>query len=100
MEKNCHVEPIYKSSPVDQLRKADVATLMIRGMGCENCATRVRNSLLLLDEVYGVDVYFQMGLAEVRYNSQKIAASELVDAVARAGNDGHHQYRAELVASE
>lgn len=100
MEENCHVDPIYKSAAsADQLQKADITTLMISGMGCANCATRVRNSLLSLDEVYGVDVYLQMGLAEVRYNSQKIAASALLEAVARA-DDGHHQYRAELVASE
>ncbi len=100
MDENCHVEPIYKTASAEQIRKADIATLMIQGMGCENCATRVRNSLLALDDVYGVDVYLIMGLAEIRYNSQRITPSVLVEAIFRAGNDDRHQYRAVLVASE
>ncbi len=99
MEENCHVEPINKTATADQILKAESALLAVWGMGCPNCATRVRNSLLSMDKVYGVDMYLQMGLAEVRYNSQKIAASQLVDAVARAGNDVHHEYRAELVSA-
>ena len=69
-------------------------------MGCENCATRVRNSLLTLAGVYGVDVYLNMALAEVRYDSQKVSAENLVEAVSRAGNDGRHEYRAQLIAAE
>ena len=101
MDENCYVEPIYKNTASDnELRKADNALLAIRGMGCPNCATRVRNSLLSLDGVFGVDVYLNMALAEVRYDSEKISATELVGAVASAGNDGRHQYRAELIAAE
>jgi copper chaperone CopZ len=101
MDENCYVEPIYKNMvPVDQLQKADKATLIIWGMGCANCATRVRNSLLSLEGVYGVDVYLNMGIAEVSYEREKTAPKELVAAVTRAGNDGRHEYRAELVAME
>ena len=80
--------------------KADRATLVVWGMGCENRATRVRNSLLSLEGVYGVDVYLNMALAEVSYDREKISANEFVTAVSRAGNDGHHHYRAELLAAE
>jgi copper chaperone CopZ len=98
MDENCYVEPIYKNMvPVDQLQKADKATLIIWGMGCPNCATRVRNSLLSLE---GVDVYLNMGIAEVSYDREKTAPKELVAAVPRAGNDGRREYRAELVAME
>ena len=101
MDENCYVEPIYKNTPAaDRIQKADRATLAVRGMGCENCATRVRNGLLSLDGVYGADVYLNMALAEVSYDSKKISAVELVDAVSRAGNDGRHKYRAELIAAE
>ncbi len=101
MDENCYVEPIYKNmAAADQLQNADKATLIIWGMGCPNCATRVRNSLLLLEGVYGVDVYLNMSLAEVSYDREKLPATELVVAVARAGNDGRHEYRAELVAME
>lgn len=101
MDENCYIEPIYKSmAPADQLQKADKATLIVWGMGCSNCATRVRNSLLSLEGVYGVDVYLNMAVAEVSYDREKISAKELVVAVSRAGNDGRHEYRAELVAME
>src|SRR5574342_55950 len=100
MDENCYVEPIYKSASADQIRDADNALLAVWGMGCENCATRVRNSLLALEGVYGVDVYLNMALAEVRYDSQKLPAEMLVEAVSRAGNDGRHEYRAQLIEAE
>lgn len=100
MEENCKVEPIYKTATVDQIQKADNATLAVWGMGCENCVTRVRNSLLSLDGVYGVDVFLNMALAEVRYDSKKISADALLSAVTSAGNDGRHNYRAELISAE
>jgi len=101
MEDNCYVEPIYKNavSP-DQLQQADYATLVVWGMGCPNCVTRVRNSLLALEGVFGVDVYLNMALAEVIYDGKKLVPDELVTAVSSAGNDGRHKYRAELIAAE
>jgi copper chaperone CopZ len=69
-------------------------------MGCPNCATRVRNSLLSLEGVFSVDVYLNMALAEVSYDREKTPPMELVAAVSRAGNDGRHEYRGELVAME
>ena len=101
MDKNCYVGPIYTTAAsADQIQKADNATLVVWGMGCENCATRVRNSLLSLDGVYGVDVYLNMALAEVSYDGKKISAQMLVEAVSRAGHDGRHSYRAELISAE
>ncbi len=97
MEENCHVEPINKTATADQIMNADQALLTVLGMGCSNCATRVRNSLLALDGVYAADVYLNMGVAEVRFDKQKISALSLVEAVSRAGNDVGHEYRAELV---
>ena len=100
MDENCYVEPIYKTTSLDQFKNAEVATLAVWGMGCENCVTRVRNSLLELEGVHGVDVFLNMALAEVRYDSKKILADELVNAVTSAGNDGRHKYRAELISAE
>jgi copper chaperone len=100
VDENCYVEPINKTVSGDQISKADGSALLaIRGMGCENCATRVRNSLLLLDGVYAAVVLLNMAMAEVSYDSQKVSAQMLVDAVSRAGNDGRHEYRAELIAA-
>jgi copper chaperone len=101
MDEKCYVEPIKKDGIlVEQLESADTATLAIRGMGCENCATRVRNSLLSLDGVHTVDIYLNMALAEVRYDGNKIPATNLVAAVSRAGNDGRHHYVAELLMAD
>jgi copper chaperone len=100
MDENCYVEPIYKNTAsAKELQKAEIATLAVRGMGCENCATRVRNSLLSLDGVHGVDIYLNMALAEVRYDTKHVSVNMLVDAVVRAGNDGRHEYRAEVLAA-
>jgi copper chaperone CopZ len=101
MDENCYVEPIYKElTPADQLQKADKATLIVWGMGCPNCVTRVRNSLLSLTGVFGVDVYLNMAVAEVRYDREKISAVAFAAAIAGAGNDGRHEYRAQLIAME
>ena len=101
MDENCYVEPIYKNlAPADQLQKADKATLIVSGIGCNNCVTRVRNSLLTLEGVYAVDVFLNMAVAEVMYDRQKVSPTEFAPAIAGAGNDGRHEYRAQLVAME
>lgn len=101
MDENCYVKPINKDrGPLQLPQKLDKATLIVWGMGCENCATRVRNSLLTLEGVYGVEVFLNMALVEVSYDFEKTSPQELVAAVTRAGNDGRHEYRAQLVAME
>ena len=73
MEENCYVEPVYKTAiSAQQLQQADRATLAIWGMGCQNCVTRVRNSLLGREGVYGVDIYLNMARAEVLYDSKRV----------------------------
>ena len=99
MDDNCYVEPIYKdTASEDEIQNADSALLAVWGIGCPNCATRVRNSLLSVEGVIGVDVYLNMAMAEVRYDGRKVSSEELVNAVSRAGNDGRHEYRAQLVS--
>jgi Cu+-exporting ATPase len=99
MDENCYVEPVNKSVSADQIRKADSSALLaVWGMGCENCVTRVRNSLLSLDGVYTVDIHLNMAIAEVIFNSEIVSAQALIEAVSCAGNDGRHEYRAELLA--
>ncbi|MEW5938306.1 MAG: heavy-metal-associated domain-containing protein [Chloroflexota bacterium] len=101
MDENCYVEPVNKSpASAEQLKMADIALLAIRGMGCENCAARVRNSLLSLEGVYDASIYLNMALAEVSYDTTRVSAGALVEAVSRAGNDGRHEYRARLVSAE
>lgn len=98
MDENCNVEPIYKDAVSnEEIRNAESALLAVWGMGCENCATRVRNSLLSLEGVYSVNVQLNLAMAEVSYDGRKVTAQRLVEAVARAGNDGRHEYRAQPI---
>lgn len=98
MDQNCHVEPMYKQASPEEIRQAKTALLAIGGMGCENCATRVRNSLLSLPGVYAADVHLKVGLVEIRFDSNVVSTLALEDAVSRAGNDGRHEYRARLIS--
>jgi copper chaperone CopZ len=97
MDENCRVEPISKTVSADRMQNANIAVLMVWGMGCPNCAMRVRNSLLLLEGVYAAEVYLNMSMAEVLFDRKKLSTQALVEAVSSAGNDGHHEYRAEVV---
>jgi len=98
MNQDCRVEPFEKAVTVQQVRDADRVLLSIGGMGCSNCAMRVRNALIASDGVYRADVYLNMGLAEIYYDSRKLSTQALTEAVRRAGNDGHHEYRALVIA--
>ena len=100
MDKNCHVEPLQKTYSARQLQDADRAVLSIGGMGCENCARRVRNGLLSLDGVYAANVHLNLALAEVFYDRARLSTHALEEAVRSAGDDGHHEDHARLIAAE
>lgn len=93
---NCDVEPFKK--PVDRkaLSTAEAAFLTVAGMGCPNCATRVRNALLRLDGVLYADVFLARGMATVAYRPEQVTTSDLVLAVANAGGGGRHDYQAKV----
>lgn len=93
----CSVEVSEK--PVDQaaLHGSAVAVLRVTGMGCGNCADRVRHSLLGLQGVLAARVDLGAGLVRVNFTSAETELHRLLEAVAEAGNDGHHRYRASLV---
>jgi len=99
MDDNCHVEPIQKATTAEEQKNVALVLLAVWGMGCPNCANRVRNSLLALDGVFIVDIFLDMAMAEISYDSAKVSVEMLQDAVSRAGNDGRHHYRAELIAA-
>ena len=99
MEQNCHVEPVNKTVLDGVLSTADHIHLMVAGMGCQNCAMRVRNSLVLVDGIHHVEMYLQMGLADVYYDSRKVTTEAMIKAVAAAGNDGRHHYEAQALSN-
>jgi copper chaperone CopZ len=98
VDQNCHVEPIQKAVLDSVLKNADTALLAVSGMGCPNCAARVRNGLVSLEGVHHAEIYLDTGLTEVYFDGSKITPEMLICAVARAGNDGRHHYEAKVAA--
>ena len=99
MNANCHVEPIQKVTTIDELQSLTTVGLAIWGMGCVNCATRVRNALLALTGVVEVDVDHATGFASVEYSQNLVSLPALLQAVAQAGDGEHHKYIAMLLDS-
>lgn len=100
MDDNCYVEPVQKIITEEERQKVEMALLTVWGMGCPNCAARVRNSLLSLNGVVSADVDQIAGTARVYYNSDLVRVQTLITAVAHAGNDGRHEYGARLLNKE
>ena len=98
MSDNCHVEPIHKTALDHVIQNADRILLSISGMGCQNCAARVRNSLVSLDGVHDAEVLLNMRMAEIYFDEKKVTPDALLHAVMAAGNDGRHRYLAEVIA--
>jgi copper chaperone CopZ len=100
MVENCHVEPVQKFASPEECSNLEMAYLTVRGMGCQNCAARVRNGLLLIGGVINAYVDHIAGFASVAYNPELVNIEKLIGAVAEAGNDGRHEYGAELFKLE
>jgi len=98
MVQNCHVVPIQKTVLDSVLKSADTTLLAVSGMGCVNCAARVRNGLVSLEGVHHAEIDLDTGLTEVYFDGDKVTLEMLIDAVAGAGNDGRHHYGAAVVA--
>ena len=100
MNESCHVDSIEKTATVEEQENTATALLVVSGMGCPNCAARVHNGLLSVAGVVEVQVLLEAGMAEVTYNPDLTNVPALIDAVAQAGNDGHHHYRAQAWAEQ
>ena len=94
MDENCHVELVQKIATAEEQQATTVVIFGVQGMGCPNCAARVRNSLLGLKGVTEADVDHVTGTADVEFNPHLVTIATLFEAVGQAGNDGRHQYRA------
>lgn len=95
---DCHVEALQKPLDRDALAQAQAVYLAVSGMGCPRCATRVNNSLLRLDGVLVSEVVLEDCLAAVAYDPAVVTPSDLIEAVADAGNDDRHRYTARILA--
>jgi copper chaperone len=96
-KENCHVDPIEKPVEKDVLASAMAAYLTVRGMGCQNCAARVRNGLLGVEGVLIAEVQLEQGIAAAAYDPQRVTVDDLMRAVTQSGNDGRHHYYANLI---
>jgi copper chaperone CopZ len=97
MEKHCHIEPVQKTTIPEEHQTIELALLVVTVMGCSNCETRVRNSLLSLYGVINAFVDHITGTAGVVFNPELASIDMLINAVASAGNDGQHEYSARLL---
>jgi copper chaperone CopZ len=100
MEENCHVDPVLRIPTMEERQKTQITLLAVTGMGCPNCAARVRNSLVLLNGVVDAYVDHIAGIARVAFNPDLVKIDILIDATASAGNDGRHEYAAQLLRAQ
>ena len=100
MDDNCYVEPAQKIVTDEERQKVEMALLTVWGMGCPNCAARVRNSLLSLKGVVNACIDHTVGIAGVVFNPELATVEMLINAVADAGSDGRREYGARLLSWE
>lgn len=98
-QENCHVEQLEKPIDITALENARTTFLSVAGMGCEHCAARVRNGLLLQEGVLYVKIGLETGSAAVVYDPVRVRETDLIAAVARSGDDGRHHYQAFVLRS-
>lgn len=98
MSQLCHVVRMEKTVDASHLALAHRALLAVSGMGCVNCANRVRNSLLGLDRVIATEIDLERGIAVVDYLPANEGMQDLINAVSAAGNDGRHSYQAVIIS--
>lgn len=96
---DCHVDPAVSGASAEEIERAGVQHLAVAGMGCPNCANRVRNSLLLTPGVLEVEMDLQTGLATVWYDDGEAGLPDLLGAVSAAARGTHHTYLAVPVGS-
>jgi len=97
MDESCHVDTLHKTPSVEERQERTNILLAVEGMGCPNCAHRVRNSLLQVYGVVSVDIALEPGSAQVVFNPQLAKPDDLRRAVAASGSDGRHEYRAYVI---
>jgi copper chaperone CopZ len=96
-KEKCYVEPVAKPLDREALSSARAAYLAVSGMGCPNCAARVRNGLLSLEGVLLAEIQLEQGVAATAYDPQRVTVEDLIHAVSQSGNDGRHHYFARLL---
>lgn len=89
----CCVQPIERKATRPAQATAGIR-LVIAGMGCPNCAMRVRNAIVSVEGVTDADVNLVPPVSHVLYDADRVTVEQLLAAVAAAGQGTHHEYRA------
>lgn len=96
-EHGCYVAPVHKETDPQRIRGRAFARLALSGLGCPNCAARVRNALLSLDGVIEADVTLAPQQATVTFDPTQADPDQLTAAVHWAGIASRHRYRSVIV---
>ena len=88
------VEPLATRATAGSLRAATTVDLAVAGMGCPNCANRIRNALLSHRGVLEAEMDVPSALARVWYDPSCVGVGEIVAMVATVGAGTHHLYLA------
>ena len=91
---DCHVDPVRRRVSEEERGAAQVRYLAVAGMGCPNCANRVRNGLMATSGVVDVQMDLPSALAKIWYDREATTLDDLVSAVGEAGRNTHHRYLA------
>lgn len=80
--------------PIDDQEHIRVARLLVSGMYCPICATRIYRSLVALDGVLNTQVNHLVGVVDVIFDSNFTTVTALIQAVIQAGDHDRFTYRA------
>ena len=80
--------------PIDDQEHIRVARLLVSGMYCPICATRIYSSLVALDGVLNAQVNHLVGVVDVIFDSNFTTVTALIRAVIQAGDHDRFTYRA------
>lgn len=94
MEEDCHAAPPERIPPTDEQACIRIVRLVVWGMYCPGCGTRIHGRLVAVKGVLEVQVDHTIGMVEVAFNSDLTNISALINAVVRAGGDGRHTFGA------
>ena len=89
MDGHCHVDVVERKPSLEELADISETRLLISGMGCANCALRVRNALIMCQGVVDAQVDHLSGQAVIHYTPALVGMEEMQRAVASAAEGTH-----------
>jgi copper chaperone CopZ len=81
------LDPLEKNLPPEERQALSFAQFYVLGMGCSDCASLIRNSLIALPEVVSAEVDYVRWWAEVVFNPDLTGIPLLIEAINQAGGE-------------